>query len=159
MASPARRALLYTVVVIAVWVVGLPAALIMDEAGSAAPPWRWWGIGAGAVPLLAGAVISYRAGRHLAAAGSGLFGVRPPGRLVIDGPYGTVRNPQDVGSTLMALGPPLAVDLPILWMVPLVGLVYFALGVEPLEDRHMLEAFEDEFREYRSRVSRWIPIR
>jgi hypothetical protein len=104
-----RLALLYTTVVVAVWAIGLPGALILDEIGSFDPPWRGWGLG--------------------------------------------------VGGVLVALGPPIAVELPVLWMVPVIGFVYFALGIGLLEDRHLLETFETEFRSYRAAVAKWFPIR
>jgi protein-S-isoprenylcysteine O-methyltransferase Ste14 len=154
-----RLALLYTTVVVAVWAIGLPGALILDEIGSFDPPWRGWGLGVGGVLVAIGALLSFAAGRHLARAGSGLFGVRPTAVLVTDGLYRVVRNPQDVGATLVALGPPIAVELPVLWMVPVIGFVYFALGIGLLEDRHLLETFETEFRSYRAAVAKWFPIR
>lgn len=155
----AARVALQALLLAGVWGVALPAALIVDETGSAGPPWRSWGVAPGSVLMLLGVALCATAGRQLAGSGAPLFGVRPGPVLVTDGLYGVLRNPQDVGATLISLGPPVAVDVPVLWIVPLIGLVYLAIGVEPLEDRHLLEAFGEEFRAYRSRVARWIPLR
>ena len=51
----------------------------------------------------------------------------------------------------------LAVDL--MWVIPAGGLIYFVAGVGPYEDRRLLEVFDDEFKEYRSAVSKWLPRR
>jgi protein-S-isoprenylcysteine O-methyltransferase Ste14 len=143
-----------------IWVIGLPAALIRDESGALSPPWGPAPLVAvGAAVVVVGAALVYGSGRHLSERGVPLFGVRPGPVLVTDGPYGHLRNPQDLGATLMSLGPPIAVDVTALWLVPVLALVYFAAGFEPLENRHLLEAFEDDFEEYRAAVGAWVPRR
>lgn len=152
------EALGHLVFTAAVWVVGLPAALIRDESGSLAPTWRPPALVAvGAVVALTGATLVYGAGRHLTERGVRLFGVRPGPALVTDGPYEHVRNPQDLGSTMMALGPPIAIGVGMLWLTPLLALIYFAAGLEPLENRHLVEEFASEFPAYRRSVAAWIP--
>jgi protein-S-isoprenylcysteine O-methyltransferase Ste14 len=34
---------------------------------------------------------------------------------------------------------------------------WLVAGLEPLEERRLLEVFGDEFREYRRTVGRWFP--
>jgi protein-S-isoprenylcysteine O-methyltransferase Ste14 len=107
--------------------------------------------------LVAGVVICQQAGMRLADAGSPVFGMRPAKELVTDGWFGYVRNPQDVGTLLMTIGPAMAIDLRAMWALPVVAVVYYAIGIELLEDYFMLRAFDDDFEDYRRRVRKWIP--
>ena len=88
-----------------------------------------------------------------------LLGVRPGPALVTDGWYGVVRNPVHIGTTLLALAPALALGPRVMWMLPLVAAVWLVVGLEPLEDRRLLEAFGDDFRRYRAATWAWIPRR
>ncbi len=158
---PARTpaSAIYTLFTLVVWAVAMPAILIAD-AGGAVLPWRGPLQGIGAVVLLAAGLRLIDAGaRTLAASGVGLFGVGPGRRLVGTGIYGRIRNPIDVGTLLVALAPWVALAVDLMWVVPAGGVVYFVGGVGPYEDRRLLEAFGDEFREYRSSVSKWLPGR
>ena len=88
-----------------------------------------------------------------------LLGVRPGPALVTDGLYRVIRNPVHVGTTLLALAPAVALGPRVMWMLPLVAAVWLVVGLEPLEDRRLLEAFGDDFRRYRASVWAWIPRR
>ncbi len=150
----------YTVFTVALWAGVLPAALLRDDAGVFRFDWRPVPLVVlGALVLLAGTALVFAAGRQLARAGVRLLGVRPGPALVTAGLYRVVRNPVHVGTTLLALAPALALGPRVMWMLPLVAAVWLVVGLEPLEDRRLLEAFGDDFRRYRASVWAWIPRR
>ena len=150
--------LLYSIVMSALWIGVLPALLLGDRERPLADLWR-------PVPLivlavivaLVGVVAVFAPSRALYDRGVPLFGVAPGPVLVTDGWYGRVRNPQHIGTVLMALAPAIALDHAWLWSVPAVAAAWLVAGLEPLEDRRLLEEFGDDFREYRTAVSRWLP--
>jgi protein-S-isoprenylcysteine O-methyltransferase Ste14 len=81
----------------------------------------------------------------------------PPRRLVIQGPYRHVRNPMITGALLMLLAEAILFQsLPIaMWMAVffLGNAIYFPL----IEEKGLEQRFGDEYREYKTRVRRWIP--
>ena len=81
----------------------------------------------------------------------------PPKRLVIQGPYRHVRNPMITGALLMLLAEAILFQsLPIaMWMAVffLGNAIYFPL----IEEKGLEQRFGDEYREYKTRVRRWIP--
>lgn len=79
------------------------------------------------------------------------------GELAATGPYSIVRNPLYLGNFLGALGFAFAVEQPILALV-LGG--FFALmypAVVAREEADLTRIFGDRYREYCSRVPRWVP--
>ena len=137
------------------WAVALPAVLIVDAAGTSFP-WRGPASVVGSVLLLgAGIALVDSGARTLAGGGVGLFSVRPDDRLITTGVYGRIRNPIDVGSLAMAVATWLALDLALGWVIPLGSLASSVGSVGPYEDRLLLEAFGDDFRQYRSAVPKW----
>lgn len=148
----------FTLFTVALWAGFLPAGLLRDETGALHLSWRPVPLVAVGILLLAvGSVFVFGAGRQLSRGGMRLLGVRPGPALVTDGWYRLVRNPQHIGTTLVAVAPALALDLRIMWVSPLVAVVWMLVGLEPLEDRRLLEVFGDDFREYRSAVPKWFP--
>lgn len=76
-------------------------------------------------------------------------------RVVIDGPFRFSRNPIYTGGTVALLGLALLLDTAtglavaiVLWLV--------ARGLILAEERYLEAKFGDQWREYRSRVRRWI---
>jgi len=79
------------------------------------------------------------------------------GELSSEGPYSVVRNPLYIGNFLGAVGFGFAVEQPLLGLT--LGLV-FILGhpaVVAQEEANLLRIFGERYREYCSRVPRWIP--
>ena len=139
------------------WGIGLPAVLVAD-AGEMV--WRDPVIvTVGAFVAAAGLTLITVGARHLTANGIGLFGVRPGDRLVTDGPYGIVRNPIDIGTTLLAMAVWLVIGIELSWVIPVAALVSFVAAYGPYEDRLLHEEFEDDFDEYKSSVRKWVPRR
>ena len=152
------QAFLYTVVTVALWAMILPGVLISDQEGVVGIPWRPLPLLiAASAALLAGTALIHYPARQLAQQGIGLFGMTPGPVLVTDGWYRRVRNPIDVGTTLIALSPLAAFDVALMWVVPGAALINFTVGAGLYEDRRLFEEFGEEFTGYRRRVPKWIP--
>jgi len=144
---------------VAVWVLLLPALLIRDRTGSLAPPWRGMILVALAVLILwFGFWLVWKAAGQLTAAGISAFAAHPGPVLLTDGFYGKIRNPMDLGNTLIGLAPAVAVDLVALWIVPLAAFLYYAIGRGPLENHYLWEEFGERFEEYKTAVPSWAPL-
>ena len=77
--------------------------------------------------------------------------------LVISGPYRYVRNPMAIAG----IGQGVAISImfgsiPIL-VYSIIGGVVWHLVVRPIEERNMIDRFGDPYRNYRQRVSCWLP--
>ena len=81
---------------------------------------------------------------------------RSSAQLVTSGPYRFTRNPMYVGLSLAYLGE--AGLLHQMWPAILLPLTiaYVNWTVIPLEESRLEEVFQDQYRQYRSRVRRWI---
>ena len=78
------------------------------------------------------------------------------GRLAKDGLYGKVRHPQYVGIIVALFGQ--IIHWPTVITVALFPIIVFAyLVLAHKEERKMIEAFGDAYREYQRRVPRFIP--
>jgi protein-S-isoprenylcysteine O-methyltransferase Ste14 len=141
------------------WVLLLPGLLIQNRVGTLVPPWRpFFLIVLGAAVLALGCWLVWEGSVRLEAAGVSPFAVHAGPALVTDGIYARVRNPMDLGSTLMAVGPAIAVDVMAVWLVPVSAFLYFAIGRGPLENIHLAEEFGDEFLAYKASVPSWTPL-
>jgi len=89
-------------------------------------------------------------------AGSNVPTNMPTTAIVDRGPYGFTRNPIYLGMFLLLLG--LAIVLDNLWL--LAALVPFVVvirnGVVAREEAYLERKFGEVYREYRSRVRRWL---
>ena len=106
---------------------------------------------------LAGYGLYRGAGRYRMAQGAGSEGFRrPPDKLVTTGPYAISRNPMYLGHLLFSAGIALATGSPI----AVGGFVYewrrFTRRVR-IDEERIEKVFGEEYREYRSRVPRWVP--
>lgn len=154
------RALLHTAFVVGVWAGVAPTALARDDAGRLLLDLRPWPLVVVAgLTLLVGSALVFEPGKQLAAAGAHLFTTRPGPRLVTDRWYARIRNPQEVGTLLVAAAAPMALSALVTWVIPLAALAYTAVALGPYEERRLHEAFEEEWEAYRDRVPRWIPRR
>jgi protein-S-isoprenylcysteine O-methyltransferase Ste14 len=81
---------------------------------------------------------------------------RSSAQLVTSGPYRFTRNPMYVGLSLAYLGE--AGLLHQMWPAILLPLTiaYVNWTVIPVEEAKLDEVFPDQYRDYRSRVGRWI---
>jgi protein-S-isoprenylcysteine O-methyltransferase Ste14 len=76
--------------------------------------------------------------------------------LVTRGAYRWTRNPMYVGLTLAYLG--VAAILGSAWALPLLAIPLYVMNnhVIPMEERQLEAVFGDGYREYKTRVRRWL---
>jgi protein-S-isoprenylcysteine O-methyltransferase Ste14 len=155
--SPASIA--YVVLTAILWLVALPAMLVADAATGSFPGRHPLALGVAAGCALLGLGFVDRAASRLATAGVPLWSAAPGPQLVTDGIYAVVRNPIEIGTVLAAISPWIAVDVPLMWVVPAGAAVWLVAGIGPYEDRRLHETFGTEFDDYRGRVRKWLPRR
>jgi protein-S-isoprenylcysteine O-methyltransferase Ste14 len=76
--------------------------------------------------------------------------------LVTRGAYRWTRNPMYVGLTFAYLG--VAAVLGSAWALPLLAIPLYVVHkhVIPMEERQLEEVFGDSYRQYKTRVRRWL---
>lgn len=81
---------------------------------------------------------------------------RPSTQLVMGGPFRFSRNPIYVGNLMVVAG--LGLVLSNLWLVIVTPVFGFALHKLAImgEERHLEALFVDQWRDYKTRVRRWI---
>ena len=90
-------------------------------------------------------------------AGTPFFNLRKPAStLVTDGPYRYSRNPGYVALSIVYVGVGLLLNN--LWVLVLLVPVLVAMhyGVVLREERHLEKVFGEQYRQYKSRVRRWL---
>jgi len=110
----------------------------------------------GLVPLLLGLVIVIPGRRALQAAGTNVNPSRPTTAIVTSGPFRFSRNPLYVGLTLLYCGLTLAFNTwwGFILLIPI--LIIMHRGVVLREERYLGEKFGDAYRQYCSRVARYL---
>jgi protein-S-isoprenylcysteine O-methyltransferase Ste14 len=76
--------------------------------------------------------------------------------LVASGPFRFSRNPMYVGALAVGLGAALLAGAWPMWLVPVALFLLQNFVIIPFEERSMERTFGDAYRDYRSRVRRWI---
>ena len=111
-----------------------------------------------ALPLLVWGYLQYRlVGRYRLREGGGGPGLSvPPERLATGGPYRLCRNPMYLGHLIFLAGLALALSSWAGAAVFVLHAVWFQRRVRSDEER-LAALFGDAYRDYRSRVRRWIP--
>lgn len=106
--------------------------------------------------LCSGAVLAVWSRRTMEGAGTNVNPSRPATTLVVTGPYGFSRNPMYVARTFLYLGLGLLVNAlsVVAVAVPLMLVMHY--GVIKPEERYLEAKFGDTYRQYRSRVRRWL---
>ena len=144
---------------VGIWILLLPVLLIRDHTGSLVPHWRSiFLVGLGVLIAAVACWLVWTAASRLVGAEISLFAAHPGPVLLTDGIYGRVRNPMNLGNTLAALAPAVAIDVDSLWIMPLVAFLYYAFGQERLENSYLKAKFGAEFEDYKARVPAWTPL-
>jgi len=111
---------------------------------------------AGAVFFIVGILIGIAGVRDLRAAATNISTDLPTTALVVDGVYGWSRNPLYLAMALAYIGIAIAAGSAwaIVLLVPLLVLMH--IGVISREERYLKREFGDAYRQYKSRVRRWL---
>jgi len=111
---------------------------------------------AGAVFFIIGVLIGIAGVRGLRAAATNISTDLPATALVVDGIYGRSRNPLYLAMTLIYIG--LAIAAGSGWAIALLLplLVLMHVGVIAREEGYLEQKFGDMYRQYKSRVRRWL---
>src|SRR5881394_1331489 len=111
---------------------------------------------AGGVLLASGVLLAIWGRRVMEQAGTNVNPTLPTTALVAAGPFRFSRNPLYVALTLIYVG--LALLTNALWVLVLIVPVLFVThyGVVRREERYLEARFNDAYREYRSRVRRYL---
>ena len=153
--SPVVRTVIFSVFVLGFWTVAVPYFVLSS---GTRPDLR--GAGAGGWLLIAAGIGLYLTcafwGFALRGRGTPLP-LDPPKKLVVDGPYGVVRNPLYWSFVFMMLG-----DAAVFHSQALVdcAIMYFAVAslfVLIFEEPELKWKFGAEYEEYCQRVPRWLP--
>lgn len=109
-------------------------------------------------PLLAWGFLQYKlVGRYRISLGGGGPGMKTmPERLVTDGPYAYTRNPMYLGHLIFLAGLALTLRSELAAVIAAASAVFFHVRVKKDEQR-LREFFGEPYREYCSRVRRWVP--
>src|SRR5262245_54720550 len=76
--------------------------------------------------------------------------------LVASGPFRFSRNPMYLGALAVGVGAALLAGAWPMWLVPAALFLLQNSVIIPFEERSMERTFGDAYRDYRSRVRRWI---
>jgi protein-S-isoprenylcysteine O-methyltransferase Ste14 len=76
--------------------------------------------------------------------------------LVASGPFRFSRNPMYLGALAVGVGAALLAGAWPMWLVPAALFLVQNFVIIPFEERSMERTFGDAYRDYRSRVRRWI---
>jgi protein-S-isoprenylcysteine O-methyltransferase Ste14 len=111
---------------------------------------------AGAALFIIGLLIGIAGVRGLHAAATNISTDLPTTALVVDGIYGRSRNPLYLAMTLAYSG--LAIAAGSAWAIALLVplLVLMHVGVISREEGYLEREFGDMYRQYKSRVRRWL---
>ena len=141
------------------WLVILPLLLLLLEnqqleVGVRSPPF----LSIGVALFVAGLVLALTAGYYLIVVGLGTpFPLDPTQKLVTQGPYAYVRNPQAIAMVLMVIGEILALQSRFLWGLLPLTLLYLEVLVGPWEERQLARQHGERYTHYRRQVRKWLP--
>ena len=139
-----------------VYLAGFLLGMILERmTGSPQPP-GWLRIGAGALGVAMLLALDTAATVQFMRNRTPVNPARPARALVTDGPYQRTRNPMYLGMACAYAGA--AVATGVLWALALLPVVVAVIDrvVIPREERHLTQAFGEEYERYRARVRRWL---
>ena len=117
-----------------------------------------WRIGAGTIAVIAGALITIKGGFTLTASGTNVNPLGPTTVLETAGIYSWTRNPTYVGLAPVMCG--IALIFALDWLLLLVVPSYLILNfcVIKCEEQYLERKFGEEYRRYKARVPRYVPL-
>jgi protein-S-isoprenylcysteine O-methyltransferase Ste14 len=151
------RALTYATFFVGVLVVLVPSR-VLSMTGIASP--RAFGLqqGFGVVVVLVGAALGISCILSFVFIGKGTQApFDAPRRLVIRGPYRVIRNPMYVGVVAVLAGVAVYYGSAALSIYAIAFWIAVHCRVVFSEEPALTRSFGNEYKEYRSRVGRWLP--
>jgi len=106
--------------------------------------------------MLGGLVLSGAVMFHFGRAGTPVIPWQETRRLVVSGPYRFSRNPDYLGQALFVGGLGLLLAVPWVFLALVPALLLVRYGVIAKEERYLERRFGEEYRQFCSRVRRWI---
>ncbi|CAN7591434.1 methyltransferase family protein [Rhizobium sp. LjRoot254] len=133
-------------------IVLIAARYLWPQSNLIPPPWHWLGL----LLIVAGLVVGIPAANRFHRIGTNIRTFNEPGQLVTEGAFRYTRNPMYLGFSLMLLG--LAIVFPVLtsFIVVIAFVVITDRWYIRFEEAAMERKFGDAYREYKSRVRRWL---
>ena len=111
---------------------------------------------AGVVMILGSVVLMTWAGLSMMRGGGSLPVHTPTARLVVRGPYRLTRNPMYTGMVLLLVGIGFAKDSWWFLVIAVATAILLRWGVILREEAYLEGKFGDEYRDYKTRVRRWL---
>ncbi|WP_092096850.1 isoprenylcysteine carboxylmethyltransferase family protein [Curtobacterium sp. UNCCL20] len=113
---------------------------------------------AGAVALVAASALGIASAAAMATQGKGTpLPSAMPNRLVVAGPYRSVRNPMALAGIAQGVAVGLLLSSWMVVVYALAGSIVWNCIVRPLEEADLEHRFGDDFRRYADRVRCWVP--
>ncbi|HJU10520.1 MAG TPA: isoprenylcysteine carboxylmethyltransferase family protein [Candidatus Binataceae bacterium] len=81
-----------------------------------------------------------------------------PDAFVVTAPYTFTRNPMYVGLTAILFGFATFFGSPVMLLAPIAFAVIITRMVIPQEEQTMERLYGEQYREYKSKVPRWLPV-
>jgi protein-S-isoprenylcysteine O-methyltransferase Ste14 len=111
---------------------------------------------AGFFVVLLGLGLVVNAGRRFRRAETSVIAGSIPNALVMGGIYKRTRNPMYLGMLLVLVGEAMMLGSPFPFLAPIVFFIAVTRNFIFREEALLEQIFEDVYREYKSRVRRWI---
>ncbi|MES2522314.1 MAG: isoprenylcysteine carboxylmethyltransferase family protein [Gemmatimonadota bacterium] len=120
------------------------------------PTHSWWALNAGLGLMVVGLIVLYTGIMTFRRADTPVYPHSPARLVVSHGIYAHTRNPMYLGLATFYLGGVMATGM--LWPLLLFPLVIFVVRTQVIarEERHLTEKFGDDYRDYATRVRRWL---
>ncbi|WP_144713630.1 isoprenylcysteine carboxylmethyltransferase family protein [Curtobacterium pusillum] len=112
----------------------------------------------GAVVLVAASALGIASAAAMSTQGAGTpLPSAMPNRLVVAGPYRSVRNPMALAGITQGVAVGLLLTSWMIVVYALAGSIVWNCVVRPLEEADLEHRFGDDFRRYAERVRCWVP--
>jgi protein-S-isoprenylcysteine O-methyltransferase Ste14 len=112
----------------------------------------------GAVVLVAASALGIASAAAMSTQGAGTpLPSAMPNRLVVAGPYRSVRNPMALAGITQGVAVGLLLSSWMVVVYALAGSIVWNCVVRPLEEADLEHRFGDDFRRYAARVRCWVP--
>lgn len=119
-------------------------------------PAHWISATFAAMMIICGTALAAAGIRNFIAAATPVPGNQPVRVLVTTGIHGWSRNPIYVGMLLLYIGIGLAMRSPWILLLAIPVALTIRYGVIAREESYLQQRFSDAYREYRTRVRRWL---